>query len=226
MDLLGAIGRLLPLALAAAISSVPITILLVLLLSSRRKVAAVPYALGCLVGTALVVLLASYASQLLPQWRMPGSDAALGVLEMVLGAALVALGIRRWLQRARREARPRQLPAWAAAALDKIGPVRALGLGLLIEFRPKSLLLAGVAGVQVSGVPRISAAVGLIIGYVVIATVTVTVPVLLTMIDPGRMEPRLSAAARTLAASGTVISAVVLVMVGVVVIGVGLQDLA
>ena len=66
---------------------------------------------------------------------------------------------------------------------------------------------------------------GVIVIYVVIATSTVTLPVILTIISPERMEPRLAKAADTLAEDGQLISAIVLLMVGAVVIGSGLQDL-
>jgi len=107
-----------------------------------------------------------------------------------------------------------------------VGTFRAFGLGLIIEFRPKSALLACVVSLQVHAASRADAgALVVTIGYVLVATSTVTLPVLLTIISPERMEPRLAKAADTLAEDGPLISAVVLLMVGSVVIGSGLQDL-
>lgn len=203
----------------------PITVLLVMMLSPRRKSAAVPFALGCVVGTALVVVGAVALAQFLPDPRPRQGKVAIGVLELVLGAALVALGVRAWLHR-RRSSGGLPLPAWAATAIDTVRGVRAFGLGVIIEFRPKSVLLAGVVGLHVHAASRDPGPVAVIVVYVAIATSSITLPVLLAAISPERMEPRLAAASRTLASEGPLISAIVLLMVGAVVIGSGLQDLA
>jgi len=222
---LSTIGQLLPVGLAAALSTVPVTVLLVIMMSPRRKVAAAPFALGCVIGTFLVVLVASLAAQFLPEPRQRRGDEVAAVLEMLLGSALVLFGIRTWRRRHRSKG-ALELPGWASSALDSVGTFRAFGLGLIIEFRPKSALLACVVSLQVHAASRADAgALVVTIGYVLVATSTVTLPVLLAIISPERMEPRLAKAADTLAEDGPLISAVVLLMVGSVVIGSGLQDL-
>lgn len=223
--MLEVVGRLLPVGLAAALSSVPITVLIVILLSSRRKAAAVPYMLGCVVGTLLVVGLVTFLAQLLPETRPRKPPTALVILELLLGLGLIVMGVRSWRRRAD-TSRAAQLPTWATNLLDTVGPVKALALGVIIELRPKSLLLAGVVGIQLHAVSGDTEALVVVIGYVVLATSTVTIPVLLTITAPGRMEPRLRSASQIMSAEGRVISAVVLVMVGAVVVGAGLQDLA
>jgi hypothetical protein len=218
------VGKLLPVGLAAALSSVPIMVMIVILLSPRRKVAAVPYAIGCVLGTVLVVGLVTVLAQLLPDPRPRQPPTALVIVELLLGAGLIVLGVRSW-RRHGQASEAMELPPWATSLLDSVSAARAIGLGVIIELRPKSVLLAGVVGLQLHGVSGDPAALAVLIGYVVIATSTVTVPVLLTITSPARMEPKLMAASKTLAAEGPVISAVVLVMVGAVVIGAGLQDL-
>ncbi len=223
--MLNTIGQLLPVGIAAALSTVPVTVLLVIMMSPRRKVAAVPFALGCVIGTLIIVLVASLAAQFLPEPRQRRADEVTAVLELALGAALVLVGIRTWRRRHRsEEALP--LPGWAASALDSVSAMRAFGLGLIIEFRPKSALLACVVSLQVHAATRADPGpLAVIVIYVIIATSTVTLPVLLTIISPERMEPRLAKAADTLTEDGPMISAIVLLMVGAVVIGSGLQDL-
>jgi Na+/melibiose symporter-like transporter len=222
---LSTIGQLLPVGLAAALSTVPVTVLLVIMMSPRRKVAAAPFALGCVIGTFLVVLVASLAAQFLPEPRQRRGDEVAAVLEMLLGSALVLFGIRTWRRRHRSKG-ALELPGWASSALDSVGTFRAFGLGLIIEFRPKSALLACVVSLQVHAASRADAgALVVTVSYVLVATSTVTLPVLLAIISPERMEPRLAKAADTLAEDGQLISAVVLLMAGSVVIGSGLQDL-
>jgi len=225
VGVLNTIGQLLPVGIAAALSTVPVTVLLVIMMSPRRRVAAVPYALGCLIGTVIIVVVASLAAQFLPESRQRRGDEVAAVLELALGSALLVVGIRTWRRR-HRSGVTLQLPGWATSALDSVGAVRAFGLGLIIELRPKSALLACVVSLQVHAAVRADPGpVGVIVIYVVIATSTVTLPVILTLISPERMEPRLAKAADTLAQDGQLISAIVLLMVGAVVIGSGLQDL-
>lgn len=224
--MLATIGQLLPVGLAAALSTVPVTVLLVIMMSPRRRVAAVPYAVGCLLGTMIIVLVASLAAQFLPEPRQRRGDEVVAVLELILGTALMLVGLRTWRLR-HRSGGDLQLPGWAGSAIDRLTGIRAFGLGVIIELRPKSALLACVVSLQVHAATRQDPGpLGVVMIYVLIATSTVTLPVLATIISPDRMEPRLSRAAETLGTEGQLISAIVLLMIGVVVIGSGLQDLA
>jgi threonine/homoserine/homoserine lactone efflux protein len=220
---LGAVGQLLPVGLAAAISSVPITVMILILLSPRRKVAAIPFLLGCLVGMIVVVAVATLAAQALPEPRPRQPPTAAGVIEIMVGGALIGLGIRTWRRRDRSGKSDRP-PTWGAA-VDSLGPARALGLGLILDLRPKNLLLATVVGLQLHVASLNPGDTIMVAGlYVLIATSTVTVPIVMTILAPRRMEPRLAAAAKMLAADGPIIGAAVLIMIGIVVIGAGLQN--
>ena len=99
--MLNTIGQLLPVGIAAALSTVPVTVLLVIMMSPRRRVAAVPYALGCVIGTLIIVVVASLAAQFLPEPRQRRGDEVAAVLELALGSALVVVGIRTWRRRHR-----------------------------------------------------------------------------------------------------------------------------
>lgn len=222
--MLGTIGQLLPVGLAAALSTVPVAVLLVIMLSARRRAATVPYVIGCVLGTLVVVGLASLAAQLFPPSRPRETQWYVAVLEIVLGAVLVGLGVRSWWRRGRSAQRP-LLPARVTSLLDTVRAGQALVLGMLIELRPKSVLLACVVALQVRAAPRDVEAVAVLAIYTAIATSTLTVPALWAMLAAERAEPRLRRLAEVLDADGVLISAVVLVMVGVVVVGAGLQGL-
>ena len=106
---------------------------------------------------------------------------------------------------------------WAAS--------RAFGVGIVMAFRPKNLLLATVVGLQLHvgawGPRRASSSASV---YVVLATSTVTVPIMLTTLSRRRGWSRGSgAASQDAAADGPIVSAVVLIVIGLVVIGAGLQ---
>ena len=223
--MLNTIGQLLPVGIAAALSTVPVTVLLVIMMSPRRKVAAVPFALGCVIGTLIIVLVASLAAQFLPEPRQRRADEVAAVLELAWARRWCWSGSAPGVAGTDREG-TLPLPAGPRSALDSVSAMRAFGLGLIIELRPKSALLACVVSLQVHAATRADPGpLAVIVIYVIIATSTVTLPVLLTIISPERMEPRLAKAADTLAEDGPLISAIVLLMVGAVVIGSGLQDL-
>jgi hypothetical protein len=221
---LGVVGQLLPVALAPALSSVPIPVMILIMLSPRRKVAAVPFMIGIVIGAAVVVGGATLLAQTLPPARVRHAEPVVGVIEILVGLALVVLAVRAWRRR-NRSGRGLRPPRWAAA-VDTLGPLRALGLGVLLGFRPKNLLLATVVGLQLhTELHTTTSTAAAVIVYVVIATSTVTVPILASLVAPDRMEPRLASASELLSTDGPIISAVVLLMIGVVVIGVGLQTL-
>lgn len=221
---LGSLSQLLAVGLAAAFSSVPITVLLVILVAPRRTAAAFPYALGCVAGTLGVVLAAVAAAQLLPQPRPRHPSVTIAVIGLVLGAVLIGLGIRAWVRR-RRPRHTRKLPNWAATALEGIGPLRAFVIGVIIEFRAKSIVLALVVSLQVHAAANHTLAVLVIVLYVVISTVTITIPALAMLMAPQRTEPWLAAATARLATAGPVISAAALCLLGLGLVGAGVLAL-
>lgn len=222
--MLGSLGQLLTVALAAAFSSVPITVLLVILVSPRRDVSALPYALGCVAGTLGVVVAAVGAAQLLPEPRPRQPSVPIAVAELVLGIILIGLGIRAWVRR-RRPRHTRKLPNWAATALEGMGPMRAFVIGVLIEFRAKSIVLALVVSLQVHAAANHTLAILVIVIYVVVSTVTITIPVFAMHAAPQRTEPWLATATARLATAGPVISAGALCLLGLGVIGAGVLSL-
>ena len=86
-------GSLIPLGVAAAVSTVPILVTLLILLSENRNRSALPYLIGWVVGTLLLVTVGTIAASSLPQPRPRQPDTILGALEILLGVAFVALGI-------------------------------------------------------------------------------------------------------------------------------------
>ena len=96
---------------------------------------------------------------------------------MVVGLGLVVLGLRSWRRHRRSDAA--RVAGWASA-VDALSGIRAFGVGVLMALRPKNLLLATVVGLQLH-VASLHTTVSVAIGvcYVVLATSTITVPILL-----------------------------------------------
>ena len=109
-----ALLQLLPLALAAALSSVPISATIFILLSERRRRSGLAFLAGTVFGTLATVALATVAGQALPG-RPREHDALVAKLEVVIGSALVLLGVVTLARRSR--AGSGRGPGW----LDSIG---------------------------------------------------------------------------------------------------------
>ncbi|MDN5771832.1 MAG: GAP family protein, partial [Microlunatus sp.] len=189
--MLTALGHVLPIAVVVALSSVPITATILILVSPRAGQTAIPFAIGWVVGLALVVIAAAAFGSSLPISTSRDQQTAIGVGEILIGLALLAVAVVLW-----RRGRHHQTTSHAAW-LDKIGaigPLAAVGVAAVLNIRPKGLLLGLAAGLSVAGdTTDLSVAVVAIACYVALAASTVVVPVVLTLVSPTKMQPRLTA---------------------------------
>ena len=145
--MLQAIGHILPIALAVAISSVPIMATIVILLSPKGTKTALPFLIGWVLGMAVIVTLCTLGAQVIPAPRSDRREAtAIAVAEILVGIALVVVAIVEW-RRARRHPSD-ALPKWLAS-VDKLGPWSAFGIAFALNVRPKGLLLAIAAGIAI-----------------------------------------------------------------------------
>jgi hypothetical protein len=87
--MLSALGQLLPIALAAAVSSVPITLTILILLSPKRNRMAIPFLIGWVVGMAVVVVISAIGASALPIRSIRTSQKAIGIAEIIVGIGLV-----------------------------------------------------------------------------------------------------------------------------------------
>ena len=212
------LAQLIPVALAAALSTVPITATIFILLSERRRATALPFLTGWVLGTAAGLTLATLAAQALPG-RPRRLASLIGTLEILTGSALILLGIFTLVRH--RRAPSNQRPSWIEG-IGSFGPMPALGIGLALNLRPKALLLFTAASLAITGADlSVEESVIAIIVYTVFATSTVVAPTLATVLLPDWMEPRLVAARDWISAHGASMTAVVMILIGVVVIVVG-----
>jgi hypothetical protein len=215
-----ALGGLLPIAVAVAFSSVPITVTILILLSPNRNRAALPFLVGWVTGVVAVIILSALGASALPQPPRRGADPTTAVLEIMIGAALIVLGVAN-LRRGERTG----LPGWLSA-VDSFGALASFGVAVLLDFRPKGLLLGIAAGLTLHAASVRPSQVGvLIVIYTVIATSTVVVPITASLIAQQKMEPKLIAARDWLAHNGRILTSSMMFMIGVVIIGAGLSKL-
>jgi threonine/homoserine/homoserine lactone efflux protein len=148
-----------------------------------------------------------------------------GVLKIALGALLLLVGVRRWRGRPRD---PDQVavPKWMGA-LDTFTPFKATGTGALLSgLNPKNTLLAvaGAAAIAGTGIAPGQQIVAYGI-FVVIATVGLGAPVVLSFAMGDRSRALLDDLQAWLAVHNAVIMAVVLLLLGTKLIGDGVSGL-
>lgn len=202
-------GELLPLGLAIAASPFPIIPAILLLFTARPRATGLSFlagwVLGILVATVVFVGLASVVelSDETPSWASWS--------RIVIGLALVALGLSRW--RGRHE--KHDTPAWMAALSDAT-PGSALRLGVLLSAaNPKILLLAAAAGIVIGSAElTASATVAAVAFFTVVAAFTVALPVLLYVALGDRVLTPLGRARDWLDANNAAVMAVVITVIG------------
>jgi uncharacterized protein YcfJ len=214
-----AVPNLILLGLAAALSSVPISATIFILLSERRTRSGLAFLAGTVLGTSTAVTLATVTSQALPG-RTRQHDALLGKLMVAIGIAMVLWGVVNLARRNRTTDSDK--PGW----VDGIGSMSSLpvfGIGLALNLRPKALLLVGAAGVAISKADLRFDGNGVLIAlYTAVATCTVVVPIVATILFPRQMTPRLLSARQRIVEHSTTVGATMMILVGGFVIGIGI----
>ncbi len=98
------IGHILPIAIGVALSSVPIIVMVLILLSPRGRWSSLTYLIGATVGLAGLTALFTAVASLLPPAPESQQSPLIAGIEIVLGLALLVLAAVRWT-RSRRRAR-------------------------------------------------------------------------------------------------------------------------
>ena len=212
------LGQVIPAAVAAALSTVPITATIFILLSDRRGAIALPFLAGWVLGTAAGLTLTTLATHALPA-RPRQLDSLIGTLEILVGSGLVVMGLVTLVRRGRKSVGQ---PSWIEG-IGSFGPLPAFGIGLALNVRPKSLLLFAAASLAISGAQlSVKDTLVMIAVYTAIATSTVVAPTLATVFFPERMEPRLVSARGWISAHGAAVTGVLMILIGIVVVAAGI----
>ncbi len=179
------VGQILPLAVAAGLSPIPIVAIVALLATPGAKANSPAFIAGWVLGLGLLgtfLLLLAGATE-----ASSGGSPTEGVswVKLLLGVALVAMAISRFRRRLTRSAEPKE-PPWMSR-IDGFGWRQSLGLGFgLSALNPKNvfLMLAAVASIAGAGQTTAVDAASLAV-YVAVATlgIAATVGVALTAGD-------------------------------------------
>jgi Sap, sulfolipid-1-addressing protein len=217
------LGRLLPIAVAVAISSVPITATIMILLSPNQRRSSLPFLIGWILGIAAMIVIFTLGAAAIPARATAHPQEILAIAQIVIGLALEAFALILWRRSA--EQPSQELPRWLRA----VGSLRgwqALGLAFVLNVRPKSILLSAAAGLSMRTQPlTVGESVVAIAVYTVISASTVGIPVIFTLAAPKKAEPRLIIVRDWIVKNNRIVTILIMVMIGFVIIGNGLTRL-
>jgi threonine/homoserine/homoserine lactone efflux protein len=214
-----ALGHVLPLAVAVAIFPVPIIAVVLVLGSDRGHAKGQAFVLGWGVGLAAVG-----AIVLVFAGAVDASDAGepapwVNVVLLGLGLVLLALAVRQWRGRPHAgEETP--APGWMRT-VDEFTIAKAGGAGFaLTALNPKNVLLTVAAGAEIAdaGLPA-GQQVALLVAFVVVASVGVLTPLVLSLALGERSRDLLDGLRRWMARYNAAIMAVLFVVIGAKLIG-------
>lgn len=216
------IGDVLPLAIGIAISPLPIIAVILMLLSRRAVSTSTGFLLGWLAGivvvTVIVLVLVGQAGN-----TSSGKPSTLSsVLKIIFGALLLLLAARQWRDRPK-EGEQGTMPKWMSA-IDSFTFVKAFGLAFVLSgINPKNLLLCLGAGTIIgAGHLSVGDEVIVMVVFTLIASCTVTIPVIGYLLARDRMAAPLNSLRGWLTQNNAAVMAVLLLVLGVALIGKGI----
>lgn len=223
MTMWGVLADLLAIGIGVAISPLAIVAVILMATSGKGRSNGTAFVLGCYVWAVVFVsVLALIGRAAGSDETGSGTHITVDVIEIVLGALLFGLAIVQWRRRNHKET-----PKWMSA-LDGFSVWKAFVLGILISgpLSPKDLPLLIAAGGRISQASLVwneFLIVIMIFGF--IGVLAVTVPWLISVISPSKVEARLSGMRDWLVTNHAVIMTVLFLLLGAKLIGSGVADL-
>ncbi len=220
-----AISNILPMALGVAISPVPIIAVILMLFTQRARsngsAFLVGWVLALVVVGSIVLVLAT-----LGQVSASGTPSTLAyVLKLLLGLLFFLMAIRQWRGRPKEGDEP-HMPKWMAA-IDTFTTGKAFGFAaLLAGANPKNLVLTLTAALSIAQANLSGAQPWIVLAvFVIIASVTVAVPVLYYLFAGQSAEKTLTSWKAWLVANNATVMFILLLVLGMVLVGQGLGGL-
>ncbi|HEY5222635.1 MAG TPA: GAP family protein [Microbacteriaceae bacterium] len=218
--MLVALGHVLPISVAVALSSVPIMATILILLSPNKGRSSLTFLIGWVLGIVLVVVGLTMLARFIPTSSPKQSQAWIGTALVVIGAALVTGGIVLWRRSVGKPSNG--IPKWLAA-VGSLGPWSTFGLALLLNLRPKAILLAAAAGLSLRSDSLSVANTAVVIAiYTVISASAVAIPIIARLVAPRQTDSWLVGARKWVAKNNRIVSILIMILIGVVILGDGL----
>ncbi len=210
------------LSIGIAISPIPITAILIVLMSDRGRQTGVGFTWGWIGGIAAVLTAAFAVAVRSDDGGTAGLQRSGAIAGIVLGAILLLVAVRQWQLRPRPGEEPTP-PAWLTT-IDTMSPLRAVGLGFALSgLNPKNIVASGSAGLLLGWSDLATDAVlWTAVGFTLLAGSTVLSPLVAYLVFGDRLDARLDVARAWLLRNAAVVMAVLLAGIGAALIVRGL----
>ena len=218
------IGEFLPVAVAVAVSPVPVIAVILMLFTPEARTNSIAFLLGWLLGLTVVGSIVLIAGDVASDDS--GESTVSGVVKLVFGLLFLVLAVRSWRSRPKAGEDP-EMPGWMAA-IDGFGAVKSAGIAALLSgLNPKNLAItaAGAATIAAAGLTT-GEEIGAFAIFVTIASITVAAPVLVYLIMGDRVQGGLNSLKEWLLANNNTVMAVLLVVLGAKLLGDGISILS
>jgi hypothetical protein len=219
------ISEVLTFAVGVAISPVPIMAVILMLFSQRAKLNGPMFLAGWALALAVVSGVTYVLSDASDASTSSTASDTISWGKIVFGLIFLLLAARQLRSRPAPGA-DHQMPKWMAG-IETLSPVKALGLGLLLDgLNPKNLLLtiAAAAGLAQLGLSTTDAVVSLIV-FVALASLTIAGPVVYYLLGGEHAKAALDELKGWLAVHNAAVMTVLFLVLGVDLIAKGLAPL-
>ena len=204
--------------MAVAISPVAIVAVIMMLLSGSAARNSISFLIGWLVSITGVVIV------VLAIGGLERNATSRGYARIAIGVALFAVAVRRWHRRPGPDEEP-ELPTWMSS-IDELTAVKAVGVRVLLSFvNPKNFWITVAAGLSIAaGGLDVAEETVVVAVFLLVASITVIVPVVGYAVAPRRVEPVLGSLRQWLIAHDAAVMTVLLILIGAKLFGDGISD--
>jgi threonine/homoserine/homoserine lactone efflux protein len=221
-----AIGEILPYALGAAISVVPIIAIILMLVTPKAKTNGTAFAAGFVLGLALISTLAVVLAGGSNFSSSSGPTKTVSIIKLLLGLLLLFGAVRQWRARPKAGEEP-VMPKWLKS-IDQFTPVRSFGIGAALSaINPKNLAMSLAAGLSIAQAGLSSGQeAGTLLIYVLLAGATILGPLVVYLAMGQRAAEILGGWRTWLAENNATVMSVLLLVFAVVLLGQGISGLS
>lgn len=221
-----AIGEILPLAVALAAGPLPIIAIMLILVSDDARAKGVGFVFGRITGLALIVAGGVVIFTLIDDPTLVDRDhprPVVSIARIVIGALLIVLAYRMW----RRRNEPSR-PSPLTRRVDGLTAKGSVGLGLMVSVvDPASISLGLLCGVDIAAARSpVPTDVIVAAAFIALSTVTITLPLAGYLAGGQGVRARLVGVKGWLQSNEKAVMMVVFLLVGAMLIGRGIRDLA